>query len=361
MAKKSTEQSSGSKARSAGQRGTPWTFPKNSLEGAIKIAQAIEEKNAGKPVKAELLATYVGFRKSNDWRFLDLLRSANLYTLVRGSGEKATVSLEDVGDDIVAPSSSGQRQEALLKAFNAVSLFKDVAEFYKGKRIPEDEYFGNTLMREFKVSRDRVETFIEVFTKNLQFLRAFAADREGKKVVAPLPSSAEEGAGEQTTAEAAPKEETGVREFLDTCFVLMPFGDWHDRYYKEIYVSAIKAAGFEPVRADDLFSAGSVMEQIWDEIRKAKVLVAELTGKHPNVFYELGLSHARMKPVVFVTADLADVPFDLRHLRVIPYDLREPGWADHLKRNITAHLKNTKIDPSKSIPQPFRDGLEVSD
>lgn len=151
------------------------------------------------------------------------------------------------------------------------------------------------------------------------------------------------------------KREEGVREFLDTCFVMMPFGQWNDIYYREVYIPAIKEAGFEPVRGDEIFSSGSVVEQIWEQIDKAKVLLADLTGKNPNVFYELGLSHAARKPVVFTSGSLDDVPFDLRHLRVIIYDVREPNWNLKLKASITTYLKSAKTDPDRSIPQPFRD------
>src|SRR5579872_5376744 len=82
----------------------------------------------------------------------------------------------------------------------------------------------------------------------------------------------------------------------------------------------------EPVRADELFSSGSVVEQIWEQIEKAKVLLADLTGKNANVFYELGLAHARGKPVIFTSGVLEDVPFDLRHLRVIIYEVHDPSW-----------------------------------
>lgn len=138
---------------------------------------------------------------------------------------------------------------------------------------------------------------------------------------------------------------------------MMPFGEWFDRYYQDIYIPAIKEAGFEPVRADELFTTGSVVEQIWEQIEKSKVLLADLTGKNPNVFYELGLAHAACKPVVFTAGQLEDVPFDLRHLRVIVYDVREPNWATKLHENITEYLKNAKTDPEKSIPQPFRQML----
>ena len=126
---------------------------------------------------------------------------------------------------------------------------------------------------------------------------------------------------------------------------------------KEVYIPAIKEAGFEPVRADELFSSGSVVEQIWEQIDKAKVLLADLTGKNPNVFYELGLAHANRKPVIFTSGVLEDVPFDLRHLRVIIYEVREPNWNLKLRSLITAYLKSARQDPDRSIPQPFR-GLE---
>jgi hypothetical protein len=135
---------------------------------------------------------------------------------------------------------------------------------------------------------------------------------------------------------------------------MMPFGHWPDLYYKDILSPAIKEAGMEPLRADELFSTGTVIEQIWEQIQKAKILLADLTGKNANVFYELGLAHAARKPVVFITGNLEDVPFDLRHLRVIVYDINDAFWGDKLKSSLVSYLKNAKSEPSKSIPQPFR-------
>ena len=77
------------------------------------------------------------------------------------------------------------------------------------------------------------------------------------------------------------------------------------------------------MRADELFTTGSVVEQIWEQIEKAKLLLADLLGKNANVFYQLGLAHAARKPVIFTAALVDDMPFDIRHLRVIVYDIRE--------------------------------------
>jgi hypothetical protein len=242
-------------------KGKPWTFPRHTLEDAIRIPKEIEEKNAGNPMPAADLAVAVGFRLPGDWRFQDLLRSADQYGLVERTG--GNVSLTKLGQDVVAPSSPGQRSEALLTAFRSVKDFEAVEKFYGGKRIPEDEFFLNTLTREFHIPRDRVDTFAKIFVENLKFLRAFTPP--GVSESQALPDEALPGTTppDKIPTSAVPREPR-TREFLDTCFVMMPFGAWFDRYYQDIYAPAIKEAGFEPVRADELFTTGSVVEQIWE-------------------------------------------------------------------------------------------------
>jgi hypothetical protein len=340
-------------------KGKPWTFPKNTLEDAIKIPKEIEEKNAGNPMPVADLARAVGFRLPNDWRFLDLIRSADQYGLVERTG--GNVSLTKLGQDVVAPSSPSQRSEALLTAFRSVKDFGSVEKFYNGKRLPEDEFFLNTLTREFNIPRDRVETFAKIFVDNLKFLRAFTPSPTPVELQAVSLEVPPGTTPPDKIPSAALPREARVREFLDTCFVMMPFGSWFDRYYQDIYTPAIKEAGFEPVRADELFTTGSVVEQIWEQIQKAKVLLADLSGKNANVFYELGLAHAAKKPVVFTSALVDDVPFDLRHLRVIIYDIREPEWALRLRKSISDYLRNAMKEPEKSIPHPFRFQEEVEE
>jgi hypothetical protein len=82
------------------------------------------------------------------------------------------------------------------------------------------------------------------------------------------------------------------------------------------------------------------------------------------VFYELGLAHAAVKPVVFTASRVDDVPFDLRHLRVIIYEVQEPDWGTRLRKSITDYLRNAAKEPDKSIPHPFRsiaEGREAGD
>ncbi len=81
-----------------------------------------------------------------------------------------------------------------------------------------------------------------------------------------------------------------------TYFMIMPFRGWFDKYYEDIYKPAIEDAGFDSKRADDLYRPGNIVNDIWTYTKEASVILADLTNKNPNVFYELGLAHAITKP-----------------------------------------------------------------
>jgi hypothetical protein len=131
---------------------------------------------------------------------------------------------------------------------------------------------------------------------------------------------------------------------------MMPFADPVGGYYKAIYEPAIQKAGFKPVRADDdMFSTGKIIEQVWSGIHSAKVLVAELTGRNPNVFYELGLAHALQKPVVLVSSNEGDVPFDVQHIRVIYYNVYDPFWGEKLISKIAENVLSAIRNPGEAI------------
>ena len=112
------------------------------------------------------------------------------------------------------------------------------------------------------------------------------------------------------------------------CFVLMPFArDFDGVYY------AITSACERPEvllacsRADDFYGAGHIMEDILEGIVNSEFIVADVTGKNPNVFYELGISHS-FKPaakVIILTQNIDDVPFDLRQFRCIVYRPDDAG------------------------------------
>ena len=136
----------------------------------------------------------------------------------------------------------------------------------------------------------------------------------------------------------------------DSCFVMMPFAAPHGDYYSKIYKPAIEKTGLRSVRADtEIFTTGKIMDQIWSGIHAAKVLVAELTTRNPNVFYELGLAHALEKPVVLVSGNEMDVPFDLKHIRVIYYDTTDPFWGNKLMDKVAENILSAIANPQEAL------------
>jgi hypothetical protein len=91
------------------------------------------------------------------------------------------------------------------------------------------------------------------------------------------------------------------------------------------------------------------MDQVWSGISAAKILVAELTTKNPNVFYELGLAHALKKPVVLVSSNEDDVPFDLKHIRVIYYDVNDPFWGNKLIEKVAENILSAIQHPEEAV------------
>lgn len=143
------------------------------------------------------------------------------------------------------------------------------------------------------------------------------------------------------------------------CFVIMPFGGWFDRYFQEIYKPAIESADLEPVRTDGIYAAGNIIQNIWSLTKKAKIILADLTGRNPNVLYELGLAHAIGQKAVLITESAEDIPFDLKPLRHIVYDVHEPNWSGILNKKITLGLKETLADSTASILPAFMETKDL--
>ncbi len=139
-------------------------------------------------------------------------------------------------------------------------------------------------------------------------------------------------------------------------FVIMPFGKWEDIVYHQIYEEAFKTCGYQITRADDFFKPTEIMATIWACVQSSTIILADLTGRNPNVFYELGLSHAIHKPVILVTSSDDEIPFDLKAIRHIIYDKNDPCWGEKLKNAIIDSLKSKEIE--KSIPLIFKNSEE---
>lgn len=109
------------------------------------------------------------------------------------------------------------------------------------------------------------------------------------------------------------------------CFVLMPFEEeWSDRVYKDYIRENIEKMGLQCLRADNL-TGQIIIEDIWIKINQAAFIIADVTGRNPNVMYELGIAHTLGKPFVLITQEIDKIPFDFTHLRHYEYADNYPG------------------------------------
>ena len=136
-------------------------------------------------------------------------------------------------------------------------------------------------------------------------------------------------------------------------FVLMPFAEPYNAHYGSIFKPALEAVGYDVSRADDLFAPRPIVEDIATSIKNADLILCEMSGKNPNVFYELGLAHSLGKPVILVSQSMEDIPFDLRHIRVLLYVCADVDWADKLRKKIAAAAREMDSCPDKVWPPPL--------
>ena len=138
-----------------------------------------------------------------------------------------------------------------------------------------------------------------------------------------------------------------------SCFTIMPFGGWRDRYYEEVFKPAIEDRWLVSTPSRRSFRPGTIINDIWMFTKQADVLLDDLTGQNGNVLYELGLAHAIAKPVLIVSESVEDIPFDLRSLRIIEYNKESPRWGEILKEGITQGLSEIADEPLSSVLPTF--------
>jgi len=338
------------KALSVGTKFGPMLFPKHSVVKALRIPQAVLENNAGKDCTDREAATFAGLGWTGSVQVE--ISSALKYGLFQRPSP-GKIEPTDLTRRIVRPQKPNDKIDALRECVLNAPLISDVYKHYRGENLPEESSFLiNTVTETFKIPADRVAEFLSVFMEDLEAAQLIE-DVSGKKRVLDITHTPSESPGVSgiKTEEHLKKVSKGVSVTAgDSCFVIMPFADPIGGYYELIYEPAIKKTGLTPVRADtDIFGTGKIIEQIWAGLKRAKVLVAELTGRNPNVLYELGLAHALHKPVVLISSNEQDVPFDVRHVRVIYYDVNDPFWGEKLIAKVAENVTSALANPNDAI------------
>ena len=177
-----------------------------------------------------------------------------------------------------------------------------------------------------------------------------------------------EKGGEENYIEAVLRtlEELRNRPDFRKCFVLMPFSatkscseDQWSYIFTGMIKPAVERSGFAFACKRSDVPTGSIIEHILDEVNRADLVIADLTDRNPNVFYELGVRHALRDSTILVAQDINDVPFDLRPYAVVVYDWKTDIGRKDFKKRIKRIIESLDGEPSQGA-SPVRKYLGIN-
>ncbi len=361
-------------------------FPKNSLEDALRVARAIADANSGQPLPPIETATALGVSPgSSDFRVL--LSSSLKYGLTKGSYKGDYIELDELGREIVEPKTPEDKQRALVLAAMRPVTFKSIYDYYKGKKLPENTFFQNTVVREFNVPREHAEQCVKLFLVNADFIglvrtaktgRWLSTEATGAAVsseeassevasekpgdfapsVPPKPPSASETPRLGTpsllnvTARRVYITHGKNKSLVDPIKKLLGFGEMMP------IVSVDKQTVSKPVPEkvmEDMRSCGAAIIHIDAE----QTLIDKEANEHvvinPNVLIEIGAAMALFgKRFILLVREGVKLPSNLQGL----YEVRYSG--DSLDGDATIRLLEAINDiKNYSIPERYRDSGSV--
>lgn len=132
-----------------------------------------------------------------------------------------------------------------------------------------------------------------------------------------------------------------------------------DEIYTFIIAPAVKNAGLEPYRADQDLTPGAITPKFLSELLNARLVIADLTGRNPNVFYELGIAHSFARPLISIADTVSNLPFDAKDERIIelgeyPSSGLTYTQGEHIKNALQESLRIVLADnyvPPSPLPE----------
>ena len=141
------------------------------------------------------------------------------------------------------------------------------------------------------------------------------------------------------------QEATG--QLPQSVFVMMPFSTGFDDVYETIKDSIASVdESLKVIRLDEIRAAGSITEDLVEELRKSTLCIADVTDANPNVMWEVGFATALRKPLIAIKQESDGLPFDIKDVRSLFYSrtslsktLRDP-LAKTLKATLERYIAN---------------------
>jgi hypothetical protein len=149
------------------------------------------------------------------------------------------------------------------------------------------------------------------------------------------------------------------------CFIIAPIGDAEsdtrkrsDQILKHVINPALKDCGYKGTRADQISEPGMITSQVIQRIVDDPLVVADLTERNPNVFYELAIRHAIRKPLVQIIKKGEQIPFDVAGTRTIHVDHHDLDSVETARTEIIAQVKALEKNPA-NLETPISVSLDL--
>lgn len=142
--------------------------------------------------------------------------------------------------------------------------------------------------------------------------------------------------------------------FMRKCFVVSPIGDVGsdirknaDQLYQHIIKPVCEKCGFEAQRVDEFNTSESITQDILDALNEFDLVIADLTGHNPNVFFEIGYRTKSQKPIIHLKRKGEAIPFDVSTIRTFEYDLTDLDMVTATKERLEQVILNFKYEEIK--------------
>ena len=152
-------------------------------------------------------------------------------------------------------------------------------------------------------------------------------------------------------------------EDMKKCFVVSPIGQDGseirsnaDKLFKYVIKPVCEDCDFDAIRVDQLNDANSITQTILEQLDSADLVIADMTGHNPNVFYEMGYRSRTKKPMIHLKKKGELLPFDVNTIRTLEYDLTDLDSVDEVKNRLKQTIESfnyseTTDDPEEDGPQ----------
>ena len=143
----------------------------------------------------------------------------------------------------------------------------------------------------------------------------------------------------------------GGESFMKTCFVVSPIGDAGseirinaDKLYKYIISPVCEKCGFEPIRVDQINDSDSITQTIIEKLLASELVIADISGHNPNVFYEMGYRKCTDKPIIHLKKKGESIPFDVNTVRTFEYDLTDLDNVEETKKRLEQTIETFSFE-----------------